>query len=362
MPPFIEKVLTYFKSIPDLDKMGFLSSFFKTKEEDFTTAELVDIDIVRSGEMVAPALRNLRGGAVAVSDDIFTGKQVRPPVYALERTVNIFELMKRQPGETQFKEIGDWVARLSVKIKSAFDLMYAMIKRSIELQASQVFQTGTVTLTDEKGNALDVVLDFKPKATHFPAVTTAWSNSAADPIADLTALARTIRKDGQRDVANAIFGYRAWQNFIENAKVKAVLDLRRADLAAINPRLVNKGGAYMGYINLGAYRVNLLTYDGTYETFDTKASMDFVEPDNVILTADITDLDFRLVYGGVPDFDMDEPFSQIIPAETKVDDTILFHNRVYRDTKQRAYTSEVTCRPICIPVSIDRFGCLKTAL
>lgn len=57
MPPFIEKVLTYFKSISDLDKMGFLSSFFKTKEEDFTTAELVDIDIVRSGEMVAPALR-----------------------------------------------------------------------------------------------------------------------------------------------------------------------------------------------------------------------------------------------------------------------------------------------------------------
>ena len=360
MPPFFEKVLSYFKSIPNLDKMGFLSSFFKTKDEDFTDAEFVDIDIVRSGETVAPVLRNLRTGAVAISDDVFTGKQVRPPVYMLERTVNIFDLMKRQPGENQFKEIGDWVARLVAVIRRAFELMYGMIKRSIELQASQVLQTGTVTLTDEKGNVLDINLDFKPKATHFPSVTTSWGKTGATPLKDLEALCDAIRDDGLVDATTAIFGRKAWANFIEDANVKKLLDLRRADLAAINPRLANKGAKYMGYIEIGAYRLDLFTYNASYETFESNAKKKFVEDDNVIVLPDTEDLDFRLVYGGVPDFEADEPFNQIIPPTTTVDGAIRFHNRVYKDTKLRAYTGEVTSRPICIPVSIDRFGCLKT--
>ena len=42
---FKEKVLKIFESFPKMDKMGFLSSFFKTTEEDYTDAEYVDIDI-----------------------------------------------------------------------------------------------------------------------------------------------------------------------------------------------------------------------------------------------------------------------------------------------------------------------------
>lgn len=361
MPDFFEKVLTFFKSIPNLAKMGFLSSFFTTKEEDFTDSELVDIDTVRSGAKVAPALKSLTTGAVAISNDIFTGKQVRPPKYSLERTINIFDLMKRQPGESQFKEIGDWIARLAIKIRAGFDIMYAMIKRSIELQASQVLQTGTVTLTDESGNPLDLALDFRPKATHFPTVTIDWSDTAnADPIADLDALCGEVRKDGFVDITTAIFGRKAWQNFIDNPKVQKYFNKENLNLASLEPRIVNKGGKYMGYIDIGAYRVNLFTYNSMYETFESSTTKPFVDDNNVIVLPDLADLDFRLVYGGVPSIGMQEPFSQIIPPETKVDGAVRFHNRVYRDEKLNSYTGEVTCRPICIPVSIDNFGCLKT--
>lgn len=360
MEEFSEKVLSIFKSSPDINKMGFLSSFFKTKEEDFTDSEFVDIDIVRSGAKVAPALRNLTTGAVAIADDVFTGKQVRPPVYALERTVNIYDLMKRQPGESQFREVGDWAGRLVLKVKNSFEIMYDMIKRSIELQASQVLQTGTVSLTDEKGNSLDIALDFKPKATHFPTVTNDWGTTGATPLDDIESVCDAIRNGGHVDATTAIFGRDAWKNFIENEKVLAHFNKENLNIASLDPRLVNKGGKYMGYIDMGAYRLDLFTYNGTYEEFVSGDIKKYLDTNSVILLPEVSDLDFRLVYGLVPPFDMDEPFASIIPNETKVDGAVRFSNRVYRDTKVRSYTSEVTSRPICIPVSIDRFGCIKT--
>ena len=71
---FKEKVLKLFESFPKMDKMGFLASFFKTSEEDYTDAEYIDIDIVRSGEHVAPVLRDISNGAIAIADDVFTGR------------------------------------------------------------------------------------------------------------------------------------------------------------------------------------------------------------------------------------------------------------------------------------------------
>ena len=76
---FKEKVLKLFESFPKMDKMGFLASFFKTSEEDYTDAEYIDIDIVRSGEQVAPVLRDISNGAIAIADateDVHAGPRL----------------------------------------------------------------------------------------------------------------------------------------------------------------------------------------------------------------------------------------------------------------------------------------------
>lgn len=354
---FKEKILKIFENVPKMDKMGFLSSFFKTTEEDYTDAEFIDLDIVRGSEEVAPVIRNLGDGAVTIADDVFTGKSVKPPVYVLDRPVNIFDLMKRQPGENEYAAIGTWYARLFNILKRAFVLMFGMLKRSVELQASQVLQTGTITLTDDQGKPA-YTLDFKPKDTHIKEVTTKWDQAGADPIEDLRAVMDAIRTDGFVEATTAIMGAAAFDKFISNDKVLKQFEKDKLNLGALSPRLVNKGAKYQGYLEMGAYRLDIFTYNGRYQEFGTKAPKKFVDDDKVIILADVEDLDFRCVYGGVPSLGMDAPFTEIVPETVTYEGGIRFHNRAYKDQKKNTYTAETTVRPICIPVSIDRFGCL----
>lgn len=361
MNEFMKRMLKLFLSIPDMAKMGFLTSFFKTEEEDFTDTEFVELDIVRTDEDIAPVLRDIKTGAIAIKDDIYTNKQIKPPVYSLERSVNIYELMKRQPGETEYAALGSWLGRLMLILKNSFSKMTNMIKRSIEIQAAQVLQTGKLDLKDENGKAA-YELDYLPKATHFPTVTVSWSNPAAKPLDDLSALIDVIRDDGLVDVKTAIFGRSAWANFIHNEDVKEMIKGDGLALGALDPRIVNKGARYMGYIDIGTCRVDLFTYNGRYKNFDDPVKKGFIGDNNVILLPGVEDLDFRLVFGGIPSIGVNPPFDQILPDRVSVSDAFDFRARVYSDVKNDTYTGEIKSRPICIPVSIDRFGCLKTAV
>jgi hypothetical protein len=246
-----------------------------------------------------------------------------------------------------------------IVLKNAFTKMTTMIKYSIELQASQVLQTGSLSLNDENGNAA-YILDYKPKATHFPTVTTAWNAAGADPLSDLAGLMDVVRDDGLVDVVNLIFGKTAWNDFIGTAKVQAAINRNGLLLGALDPRLVGRGGKLMGYIDIGSYRVNLFTYNGRYRTYGTDTKAPFVGPSKVILLPDIADLDFRLVFGGIPSIGLDAPFDQFLPDRVSINGAFDFRPRVYRDNKGDAYVGEVKSRPICIPVSIDRLACLTT--
>ena len=183
--------------------------------------------------------------------------------------------------------------------------MYGMLSRSIELQASQVLQTGTLTLTDDAGNTA-YTLDFKAKNTHIATVGTKWDQSGADPIKDLNGLADYIRADGLVDPKTIIFGAKAWDAFIQDTKVQNAVKKDGLGLGNLSPRLVNKGGKYMGYLESGAYRYDLWVYNGRYQAFNSSTSTPFVDEKKVIMLADVEDLDFRLVYGGVPSLGMVE--------------------------------------------------------
>ena len=93
MPDFFVKVLAWFNAQPDINRMGFLTSFFKVTPESFTDAKKIEIDLVRNGEEIAPVVRDLATGAVSIVEDAFDTKEAPFPVYALDRAVNISELM-----------------------------------------------------------------------------------------------------------------------------------------------------------------------------------------------------------------------------------------------------------------------------
>jgi hypothetical protein len=354
------KVLAMFNSQPDINKMGFLTTFFRVTPESFTDAEFIELDVVRNGEEVAPVVRDLNTGAVMIFDDKFTNHMIPFPVYALIKAASIASLMKRQPGENAYlTQKVDWLGRLARVLVSGFAKMTRMIRRSIELQASQVLQTGTITLTDENGKPV-YELDLKPKDSHFPMAAVAWNLPTADPYGDLSAAIEVVRNDGQVDVKNAIFDRLAWNDFIRNGFIQDNIKRDGLGTGAISPALVNKGGTHMGYIFIGSYRIELWTYNGTYNEFGQTATKKFLKDNTVLLLPDPEDLDFRRVFGGIPTVRPDTTFDELFGSKIEIGGEYDFRSRVFWDEKAETYFGEVKSRPICWPVSIDRFACLTT--
>lgn len=357
MPNFIVKIVELFNQKPDIGKMGFLSSFFKTTQDSFTDAERFEYDFTRSGEDVAPVVKSLSTGAVMLAEDEFQNKSVPFPVYALAKPANIAQLMKRQPGENAYSEKVNWLGKLAKILIDGFAKMTAMIRYSVELQAAQVLQTGKITLTDENGNAT-FELDLKPKATHFPKSAIPWGTSGATVQGDITALADVIRDDGFCDVTNLIFGKAAWEAFIADASVQAALKQDGLRLGMLNPALKDKGGKYMGYIDIGANRFDLWVYNASYNEFGKDKKIKYVDDNKVIFLPDMEDLDFRKMFGGIPTVKTDETFGQLFDGKIQIGNEYDFRPRVWWDAKGEAYVGEIKSRPLCWPFSIDRFGCL----
>ena len=358
-----KKLLRFFKSGPKAKKMGFLSSFFKTGPEDITDAEFVSVDIERTDEDVAPVLRNISTGAVTIKTDVYTNKTIKPPYYALDWPLNTFDLMQRQPGDTEHENLGNWTVKLISLLIRGWNKMFQMFIYAIELQASQILQTGSLSINDEKGNAT-YILDYLPKATHFPTTATSWSDHAnATPLDDIDALADVIRDDGLVDVTDVIMGSGAYKNFIRNADVIALLDNRRMDIGNIAPAMAGMGAKLQGVIRYSNYVYNIWTYNARFVDFFTRTKSKYMADDLVILLPAAEDLDFRKVYGGIPEVlpSMD-PFNQFMPARVTIGGVTDFKARVYADQKANTITAELQMRPILIPVSIDRFGCLDTQI
>ncbi|GHU24424.1 hypothetical protein FACS1894164_11030 [Spirochaetia bacterium] len=360
MPDFLTKVVGMFDQEPDLKKMGFLSTFFRTTPDSFTDAEYAEYDILRSGAEISPVVRNLNTGAVTLVGEEFSTKGISFPVYALEMPAQIQTLMQRQPGETAYVTAKiNWLGRLSKVLVRGFARMTNMIRRSIELQAAQILQTGTVTLTDEDGKAA-YELNFKPKATHFPVVAKSWSDATADPLKDLGELALILQTDGLVDITTVIMGRSAWNNFIKNAWVQAHLNKEVMALGALNPQLKDKGAKYLGYIDFDAYRFEFWMYNATYEPFGSQEPVPYLDPDKVLLLPDTESLDFQRFFGGIPSVLPDETFDQIFGAKITIGNEYDFRPRVYADTHRETWIGEIKSRPLLVPKSIDRWGCLMT--
>lgn len=341
--------------------MRFLSSFFQTPPRNFFDTEEVTIDIQRSDEEVAVVIDDLSTGWRRNSKDLYTNKSFIPPIYKEAGVLNAFELLRRAPGMNPFES----PAFQATAISRAFDVFRKgeeKIRRANELQASQVLQTGQVSLIDEAGT-VRYAIDFQPKATHFPNAGTAWNGVGADPLADLEALAEVIRDDGLQEPDILIMGADAFRVFIADATVQAHYNNRRIDQGTISPMRPNGlGGKYRGYVEVGNYPFDIWTYGGRYIPADGSAKTEFVTRDKVIMLSSGGRLD--AVYGAIP---------RIVPPDSRVLHYLpssiqnaeggmnLFVNAWVSPDGENLHVG-AGARPLFIPTAIDTFGTLDTGI
>jgi hypothetical protein len=335
----------------------FLSGFFTSPARNFHNTEEVEIDILREDEEVAVAVMDITAGARNNQATILTNKRFKPPVFKEAGPISAYELPKRSAGQDPFQN-PDYQANA---MRASMDITRRCeqkVRRAVELMASQVLQTGTLTMKDAAGDSV-FTMDFSPKTTHFPSSSANW-NTTSDPIEDLRLLANVIRKNGRVSPRRAIFGRQALEYFLDDTKVQARLDLRRYELGNIQkPETRGFGGVYHGTITVGQYVLEIWSYDQQYKDVETGTITQYVDDDLVIIMGDGR---LDLTWGAVPYIGAQD--SRVLPflpgrVSSSANGIDLFQT-AWLEKDNTALTVQVAARPLTIPTAIDTFGCLDT--
>lgn len=343
----------------------FLSGFFQAPAENFHSTEEVEIDIERSDEDVAIVIEDLSTGYRYNSDDLYTNKKFKPPVYKEAVSLNASDLLKRLPGDNPFENVSAR-AKITASMMRKMPKVEKKIMRAMELQASQVLQTGVLTLTDINGVAL-YTLDFQPKTAHFPTAGTAWNAGGADPRGDLASLANVIRNNGLSDPDILIMGEDAFGAFIGNSDVQAVFETRRIDQGMISPfEQRGDGGQFRGEVDIANYKFNVWTYGNRYKDPQTGNKVQFVDPGKVIMLSSSSRFD--ATFGSIPNIGRELGINtvSILPElPPRFSDSgagrDLFTN-VWITPDGENLFGGVGSRPLMIPTAIDTYGCLDTGV
>jgi len=339
---------------------AFLSRFFTIKPGGIYNGKKVAIDIQRFGEDVAIAITKCTGPNLNDIDE-FTTKEFTPPSYGEAFPVDVCELLERMAGVDPYTAAyTEYASQLMAIMARGFMLIDDKIKRAVELQASQILQTGKLTLTNSAGDEV-YTLDFKPKSSHFPTVGTSWSVTAtADPLGDLQALADVIRSDGKIDPDMLIMGATSLRNFLANDDVKEVLDNRRIDIGAIRPEMRDSGATFYGFVWVGTYQMEIWTYPDTYKDPETGLPAKYIEDDKVVMLSSRTRLDMTSASVPLP-LGPDPRVAGLLPDRMSSRDSGFdVTPNLYASNNGKQIFGELESRPLLVPVQIDGFGCLDT--
>lgn len=338
---------------------NFLTGFFQSPKENYHTTESVEFDIERDGEDVAVVVRDLSSKGRKNESTLYTNKEFVPPVYKEEATVAASKLIERSMGDTPYAE-PVYHQNAVKRALGVFRKLEKKIARAIEVQASQVLQTGELDLKDASGNTL-YSLDFEAKPTHFPGATAAWdASSGVDIIGDLEALADVILTDGKIEAHRLILGRKALLAFLANEKVQKLLDNRRMDLGAVGrPEVRGAGGKYHGHISAGQFTFEIWSYAAGYIDPQTGNFTRYVDDASAIMLGDGR---LDLTFGGVPR--IGSPDSRALPflppRMSNGGRNFDVHPNAWIEPDGESLTLAVSARPMCIPTVIDSFGCIDT--
>lgn len=346
------------KSTPTL----FFAGMYDAPEGNFYESENVEFDIVRDDEDIAIVVDDLSTGTRMNEGSLYTNKSFLPPILDEGIALNSWDMIKRQPGEDPFKSPA-FRANITGAMLRGMIKIGGKIGRTIELQAAQALQTGTITLVDTNGDN-KYTIDFKPKATHFPTVGTAWDAVGADPMGDIDALAEVNRNDGKLDSDMLVFGKDALRVFLQNEDVQAHLDNRRINKGdVVRTQNRGEGGKYHGSIDILHYTYEIWSYGGRYKHPQTGTMTQYMDPAKVIVKSTDTRLD--ATFGGIPNIGQELGFNPInlpeLPSRMMAGGLGLIP-LVYPSPDGRHLFGSVAARPLMIPTAIDTYGCLTTGL
>lgn len=356
------RMLRYFEQRADMRPL-YCSSLFQAPAENYFSSSTVQFDVQRNGERLMPAVKSLSSALPLTTDDGYTNKEFEPPIIGEEFSINSQPLIDRAIGDTPFDDV-NFVQNLLMKISRGIATRLDKARRTNEYQAAQVLQTGVGTLLDIDGSPI-VSIDYQPKATHFATVSTSWGAAGATIYDDLRQLIDVVEDDGQSAVTLLVFGSNSYEHLISDEDIRARLDNRRIDQGSISPmQMLGNGLRYRGTLDIGSSRVDIATYNNKYQN-TAGAMVPYLDPDKVLTLSDGMRLD--ACFGDIPNVGAILGYNQEIRSRINLPRRINLQGsrgdlitNVFMSNDGEQIRVSMKSRPIFIPTSIDRFGCLTT--
>lgn len=239
-----------------------------------------------------------------------------------------------------------------------------MIRGALELQASQIFQTGKLDLADKDGNTI-YTYTFPTPQSHFPTVGTTWDKTTAKPLDDLQALAKVIVSNGKVTVKDVVMNSTTFNLFINNKQVQEFGDFRRIVTVDINSTEMNQlGVALQGTVGIAGFNFNLWVYDEEFENPQTELMERYLKDNKVLMLPDVNSPNVRLEH-----YFISTPLIRgadtvaagvkaMAPASLPFDNGPCLERNLYQTPDGRSLTLEYSGKNILIPTSFMVFGCL----
>ncbi len=320
----------------------FLKSFFNVVESN--TKE-VSIEVKRLTEKIAvDVFRGTEGRRNRVSRS--SEKIIIPPYYREFLDATELDLYDHVFGEGAMPTDRTFANFLS-KVTEEMVLLQEKIERSIELQCSQVLQTGIVQLEAATN------IDFKRKSASIVDLGGGeyWSTGTNDPISDIEDGCNFIRQNGKSPDAifNMIMGSNAFEALLNNTTFQNRAEIRRFALDDINtPQRDAAGSSFHGVLSAGSYVIRIWTYPQFYDNA-SGVSTAYINTNNIIIIPERPR--FTLAFGSVPHIMRDTENAEIPEFITNQRGMFMLGN--YIDDRASSHIFDIKSAPIAIPTAVD---------
>jgi len=302
-------------------------------------AEKITMDFYQGSQRVAPLVHPENpaqfGAREPIREDVIKPGYLKPG-----RKIKPADLNKRLPGENALAPMARTQRLQRLRTRDFADMRDENVRWEEWIMAQQL-TSGAIAVS---GYGMDVAVTLPLLASHNIAagslVGGAWNTATANGLLDIEEAGFLVNRDGELPVDFALFGKRAWRDYIGQPEVRALMDLRFVD-----PRgTILLGGTQVGAKNHGGSGgVNYWTYDAFYK--DIKGVIQAMVPDDVCIVAS-TQMRVVRPYGQI------SSLSQLTPATQYL--------REWTENNPEVFYSSLESAPLPFAQEVNGFVILNT--
>ncbi len=246
----------------------FKNRYFPTGAEDIFAADKVLCEYQKGDRKMAPFVAE-RVGDIGVGRIGYSVHEFQPAYIALSRILTLDDLKKRGFGEALFN--GDTAAQRAAKLqlKDLTDLDKRITRRE-EWMAVQTMINNACTMQEyidaETPGDVKHVQFYENTSEHTYTVGTAWNAAGGDFFGDVRAMCKLLSDRGL-PAADLVLGSDAADAILNLEKVQKLLDKNSGIIIGQIAEELSPyhGVVYMGTLNFGGFKLNLISVDETYE-------------------------------------------------------------------------------------------------